>query len=43
MKKEDKKEISIGTTAKAIITGYVAYGVLIGFVAYILGIIINWC
>lgn len=43
MKKEDKKEISIGTTVKAIITGYVAYGILIGFVAYILGIIVNWC
>lgn len=43
MKKEDKKEISLGTTVKAIITGYVAYGILIGFVVYILGIIINWC
>lgn len=43
MKKEDKKEISIGTTVKAIITGYVAYGILIGFVVYILGIIVNWC
>lgn len=42
MKKEDKKEISLGTTVKAVITGYVAYGILIGFAVYILGIIINW-
>ena len=34
MKKEDKQEITLGTTVKAVITGYVAYGILIGFVAF---------
>lgn len=43
MKKEDKQEITLGTTVKAVITGYVAYGILIGFVAYITGIVINYC
>ena len=43
MKKEDKQEITLGTTVKAVITGYVAYGILIGFVAYMAGIIINYC
>lgn len=43
MKKEDKKEITIGTTVKAIITGYIAYGILLGFVVFIIGIAINWC
>lgn len=43
MKKEDKQEITLGTTVKAVITGYVAYGILIGFVTYITGIIINYC
>lgn len=42
MKKEDKKEITIGTTVKAIITGYIAYGILLGFVVFIIGIAINW-
>lgn len=42
MKKEDKQEITLGTTVKAVITGYVAYGILIGFVAYMIGIIVNW-
>lgn len=42
MEKEDKKEITLGTTVKAVITGYVAYGILIGFVAYMVGIIANW-
>lgn len=43
MKKEDKQEITLGTTVKAIVTGYVAYGILIGFVAYMVGIVINYC
>lgn len=42
MKKEDKKEITLGTTVKAVATGYVAYGILIGFIVYIVGIFINW-
>lgn len=43
MKKEDKQEISLATTVKAVITGYVAYGILIGFAVYMAGIILNWC
>lgn len=43
MNKEEKKEISLVTTVKAVITGYVAYGILIGFVVYMLGIVVNWC
>lgn len=43
MKKEDKQEITLGTTVKAVITGYVAYGILIGFVTYMAGIVINYC
>lgn len=42
MKKEDKKEITLGTTVKAIITGYVAYGILIGFIVYIIGVVVKW-
>lgn len=43
MKKEEKKEITIGTTVKAIITGYIAYGILLGFIVFIIGIAVNWC
>lgn len=43
MTKEEKKEITAGTTVKAIITGYIAYGVLIGFVLIALGACVTWC
>ena len=43
MNKEEKKEISLATTVKAVITGYVAYGILIGFIVYIVSILVNWC
>lgn len=43
MKKEEKKEITIGTAVKAIITGYIAYGILIGFIVFAIGLFINWC
>lgn len=43
MKKEDKKEITIGTTVKAIITGYVAYGILLAFIVFIIGLAVSWC
>lgn len=43
MNKEEKKEISLATTVKAVITGYVAYGILIGFIVYIVGVLVNWC
>lgn len=43
MKKEDKKEITIKTAVKAIITGYIAYGILVGFIVFIIGIAVNWC
>lgn len=42
MNKKEKKEITLGTTVKAVITGYVAYGILIGFIAYMVGVLINW-
>lgn len=42
MNKEDKHEITLATTVKAVITGYVAYGILIGFVAYMIGIVVNY-
>lgn len=42
-KRVEKKEISAGTTVKAVITGYIAYGILIGFIAFMIGLVINWC
>lgn len=37
----DKKEISVKTSVKAIITGFVAYGILLGFLAICVKLIIN--
>lgn len=37
-----KKEITVGTTVKAVITGYIAYGVLVGFIVFMLGLGISW-
>ena len=41
-KRVDKKEISAGTTVKAVITGYMAYGILLGFIAFVVTIVVNW-
>lgn len=43
MTKEEKKEISLATTVKAIITGYTCYGILVGFIVFGIAIFINWC
>lgn len=43
MNKEEKKEISLGTTIKAVITGYVSYGILVGFIVFAISVFINWC
>ena len=43
MNKEEKKEITLGTTVKAVITGYVSYGVLVGFIVFAISVFINWC
>jgi hypothetical protein len=43
MNKEDKKEITLGTTVKAVITGYVCYGILFGFLAFVVAVCIRWC
>lgn len=43
MNKEEKKEITLGTTVKAVITGYVSYGILVGFIVFAISIFINWC
>lgn len=43
MNKEEKKEISLGTTVKAVITGYVSYGILVGFIVFAISVFINWC
>lgn len=41
-KRVEKKEITAGTTVKAIITGYIAYGILIGFIVFMVGLVVNW-
>ena len=41
-KRGDKKEISAGTTVKAVITGYIAYGILIGFIVAAVVFVVNW-
>lgn len=41
-KRVDKKEISAGTTVKAVITGYIAYGILIGFIVAAVVFVVNW-
>lgn len=38
----NKKEISAGTTVKAVITGYIAYGILIGFIVFMATFVVNW-
>ena len=43
MNKEEKKEITLGTTVKAVITGYVSYGILVGFIVFVISVFINWC
>ena len=41
-KRVQKKEITAGTTVKAVITGYIAYGVLVGFIVFMVGLAVNW-
>ena len=41
-KRVDKKEISAGTTVKAVITGYIAYGILVGFIVFMVTFAVNW-
>lgn len=41
-KRIDRKEISAGTTVKAVITGYIAYGILLGFIFFMLSFVVNW-
>lgn len=41
-KRVQKKEITAGTTVKAVITGYIAYGVLVGFIVFMIGLAVNW-
>ena len=41
-KRIHKKEITAGTTVKAVITGYVAYGILIGFIVFMVCLAVNW-
>lgn len=41
MEKKEKKEISIATSVKAIITGYIAYGILMGFLVFVFGVVVN--
>ena len=36
------KEISAGTSVKAVITGYIAYGIIIGFVLFMVVVVANW-
>lgn len=43
MKKEDKQEITLGTSVKAVITGYIAYGILVGFIIFIVNVFVQWC
>jgi amino acid transporter len=42
MNKEDKKEITLGTTVKAVITGYVCYGILVGFIVLAVFAFVKW-
>lgn len=37
-----KKEITVGTTVKAVITGYIAYGILVGFIVFMIGLTVSW-
>ena len=41
-KRIERKEITAGTTVKAVITGYIAYGVLVGFIVYMVGLLVSW-
>lgn len=41
-KRVEKKEITAGTTVKAIVTGYISYGILVGFIVFMVGLFINW-
>ena len=41
-KRVQKKEITAGTTVKAVITGYIAYGILMGFICFIISFLVNW-
>lgn len=43
MNKEQKKDITLGTAVKAIVTGYVSYGILISFIIFVISLFINWC
>lgn len=43
MKKEDKQEITLGTSVRAVITGYIAYGILVGFIIFIVNVFVQWC
>ena len=36
----EKKEISLGTTVKAVITGYVSYGILVGFIVFAISVFV---
>lgn len=38
----NRKEISVGTTVKAVITGYIAYGILMGFICFVVGFLAKW-
>lgn len=37
------KEITAGTSVKAVITGYIAYGILVGFILFFVALVTNWC